>query len=98
MIRDRVHAYRACFRVVTSQPRPWWAFWRKEDELSPVGAAVLRDLARICYANKTTASTDPVAMGVAEGRRQVLLHIQQMLRLTDAEVHRLSNPEGVTYD
>lgn len=91
MIRDRIHAYRACFRVVTA--RPWWQFWKK-DELSPVGAIVLRDLARICYANKTTASKDPVAMGVAEGRRQVLMHIQQMLRLTDAEVHRLSNPEG----
>lgn len=96
MIIDRVHAYRACFRVQTGI-RPWWRFWKREP-LTPASVIVLKDLARVCYANKTTASKDPVAMGVAEGRRQVLMHIQQMLRLTDAEVHRLSNPEGVQDD
>lgn len=93
MIGDRVRAYRACFRV--GHKRPWWKFWQPEGELVPSGVVVLRDLERICYAHKTTAAKDPVAMGVAEGRRQVLMHIQTMLRLTDDEIHRLANPQGV---
>lgn len=91
----RVAAYRACFRVLT--PAPWWQFWRR-GEVSPVGDIVLRDLARICYATKTTASGNPTAMAVAEGRRQVLLHIQRMLDLTDAEIHRLAHPQESDYD
>lgn len=59
---------------------------------------MLRDLARICYANKTTASGNPTAMAAAEGRRQVLLHIQRMLSLTDAEVHRLTEPQENQHD
>lgn len=88
-LRHRVGAYRACFRVAVRAP--WWQFWRR-GELTPAGEIVLRDLARICYANRTTAAKDPVAMGVAEGRRQVLLHLQRMLGLTDDEVHRATQP------
>lgn len=92
MLGDRVRAYRACFRAAPPAPVPWWAPWRR-GRVSPPGEIVLRDLARICFATKTTASKDAVAMGVAEGRRQVLLHVQRMLSLTDAEVHRLTDPQ-----
>lgn len=54
---------------------------------------MLRDLARICYVDKTTASKDPMAMGVAEGRRQVWLHIKTQLSLTDDQIRRLTEPK-----
>lgn len=62
-------------------------------EVSLAGAAVLRDIAQFCGAYKTTAKVspvsrviDPLAMGIAEGRRQVYLHIQRRLNLTDEQI------------
>lgn len=81
-LRETIGAYRACF----------WNSQPVEDagSMSPAGEAVLRDLARICYVNRTTASQSPHAMAVAEGRRQVWLHIQKQLSLTDAQVFRIT--------
>jgi len=88
----RARAYRACFNAGALVRAPWWQFWRGR-ELSPPGEEVLRDLARICYAGKTTAAKDPIAMAVAEGRRQVWLHIRTQLALTDDQISRLTTPE-----
>lgn len=62
-------------------------------EATQAGANVLRDIAQFCGAYTTTAkvspvsrSIDPVAMGIAEGRRQVYLHIQRRLRLSDEKI------------
>lgn len=74
-------AYRALFRLP------------KKAELSPSGALVIADLARICFASKTTAQPNVNAMLIAEGRRQVWLHIQKQLRLTDAQIHYLTTGE-----
>lgn len=82
-LRERVGAYRAFFRTATPVEGD-------NGELNPAGEAVLRDLARFCYVTKTTASANPHAMAVAEGRRQVWLHIQQTLSLTDAQVYRIT--------
>ena len=82
-LRDRAGAYRALFRL----PR------RTSGGLTPPAEIVLRDLMRICYVNKTTAHANPHAMAAAEGRRQVWLHIQRQLSLTDEQINRL-NGEG----
>jgi len=87
-LREKTRAYRACFRAAPHIAAPWWKFWDR-GELSPPGEQVLRDLARICYLHKTTASKDPIAMAVAEGRRQVWLHIKTQLSLTDDQISRL---------
>lgn len=57
-----------------------------------VGAsrAVLKDLARFCYANKTAFHADPRAHAVAEGRREVWLRIQQHLNLSSDELFNLT--------
>ena len=57
--------------------------------------AVLDDLARFCYVNRSTSASNAIAMAVAEGRRQVWLHIQHKLNLTDAQVDRIAyQPEN----
>lgn len=60
------------------------------------GERVLRDLARFCRANKSsvatsrvTGSVDPLATMLAEGRREVFLHISKVLRLTDEQINNL---------
>jgi len=74
---DRVGAYRAMFLAPEGK------------ELSPTARLVLEDLKRICYVTKTTATNNPTAMAVAEGRRQVWLHIQTQLKLTDRQIFQL---------
>lgn len=91
-LREKARAYRACFWAATPIAAPWWKFWRR-GEMNPPGEMVLRDLARICYLHKTTASKDPIAMAVAEGRRQVWLHIKTQLSLTDDQISRLTDPQ-----
>ena len=67
--------------------------------------AVLKDLARFCCANTTTIrvspvgrTIDPLAMAVAEGRREVFLRIAKFLYLTDADIARFLESEGRTND
>lgn len=63
------------------------------DEVTKAGAEVMRDIAQFCGAYNSTAkispisrTVDPLAMAMAEGRRQVYLHIQRRLRLTDDQI------------
>lgn len=62
-------------------------------ELTPAGAAVVRDMARWCGAYRTSfkvspvsRTADPVAMAYAEGRRSAFLRLQAMLKLPDEQV------------
>lgn len=71
--------YRACF----CDP---------DGSLSRAGAAVMRDLAQFAGAYRTTfrlspvtRQGDPLAMARAEGRREMFLRMQAMLRLPDEE-------------
>lgn len=103
-LHNRVAGYRAVFqRRGPDEPlidtAPWWAFWRKATpaELSTGGEIVLRDLARYCYANKSTIvasikspTVDPLAMAYAEGRRDVYLRITGLLNLDVAAVERIA--------
>ncbi len=72
-------------------------FWRAAflDEfgvLTTEGALALKALGDFCHAYKTTAKFSPVmgtldtaAMSFAEGRREVFLFIDEMLKVNDAE-------------
>jgi hypothetical protein len=62
---------------------------------SPNGERVLADLARFCRANVTTMHPDARAHALAEGRREVWLHIQEQLQLTEDELWTLYRPVGV---
>lgn len=62
-------------------------------QVTRAGADVMRDIAQFCGAYNSTAkispinrTVDPLAMAMAEGRRQVYLHIQRRLRLTDDQI------------
>ncbi len=59
-------------------------------ETGPVALVVLADLARICYAQKSTANANPTAMAVAEGRRQVWLYIQTQLGMSLDQLQQLT--------
>lgn len=60
------------------------------------GERVLKDLARFCRANQSTAvvspvtrSVDPVASALAEGRREVYLRITRHLYLDESYLTKL---------
>ncbi len=67
-----------------------------EGRLTPAAAAVLADLKRFCRAETSTVvvspvskTVDPLAMAMAEGRREVWNRIQQHLHLPEREVVQL---------
>lgn len=108
-LNHRAAGYRAVFqRHNPGEPlidgAPWWAFWRKARpaELSPGGAIVLRDLARYCYAGKSTLKVsqvdqhvDALAMAFAEGRRDVFNRITAMLNLEADAIERIAHRNTV---
>jgi hypothetical protein len=61
----------------------------------PPGEEVLADLARFCRATETTMHADARMQANAEGRREVWLHIQEHLQLTEEELWKLCKPRGV---
>lgn len=92
---------RNVFDAPTERMRLWLRRKRDYDavfkthggELTTAGAAVMRDIAQFCKPYATTAKVSPVqreidvhAMLLAEGRRQVYLHIQRRLKLTDDQI------------
>lgn len=77
-----------------------------DDDGRPAGidqAIVLADLARFCNATKPTIrispfskTVDPIAMAIAEGRREVWLRLQAHLRMNDADIANLKDPNEAT--
>jgi hypothetical protein len=55
----------------------------------PGPARVLADLATFCRANQTTVHTDQRASDILAGRREVWLHINQYLQLSEDEIWAL---------
>ena len=81
--------------------RAWLArFTVDGDRLHPEGLEVLRDLARFCDGVTTTARmdgearADPLAMALAEGRRQALLFVLGRLGLAPLDVLLSINDQG----
>lgn len=84
-------AYRRLFLTQTGEP-------------NRDAATILTDLAKFCNAHRTTAirshgntSFDPMAIGIAEGRRQMWLHLMGHLCVSDAAILRLHEQE-MTYE
>jgi hypothetical protein len=89
--------------------RKWFAIERKSTLFKRVfgtvdGRSVLAELSAFSHMEVTTAKAslrtgviDPNAMLIAEGRRQVVLHIAQMLALSYDEIAEMRyNEEGWT--
>ena len=71
-------------------------FLNDDGKIKPEGMAVLRDLARFCYATKSAAKMspksgmiDPYATHIADGRREVHLRIINQINVEDAVFNRL---------
>jgi hypothetical protein len=86
-LRRRKYAYRRLFLG--------------ENGLNADGQTVLADLAKFCRANSSTAmvspvsrSVDPIAMAMAEGRREVWLRISAHLHLDDRVIFNLNEDEN----
>jgi hypothetical protein len=66
---------------------------------NPVAETVLADLKRFCKAQTSTVyvspvsrTIDPIAMAMAEGRREVWNRIQSYLQISDKEIAQLQEP------
>ena len=86
-LRKRRYAYRRLFLG--------------DDGLNADGQTVLADLAKFCRANNSTAivspvsrSVDPIAMAMAEGRREVFLRIIAHLHLDERVKINLNEDEN----
>lgn len=84
----RTYAFRECFNPTTRS-----------------GAIVLDHLRKFCCANRTTqafsrvtATMDPMAMAVSEGRREVWLEIMRITRLTEEQLAAVAVHESSTDD
>jgi hypothetical protein len=71
-----------------------------EDGLNADGQIVLADLAKFCRANSSTAivspvsrSVDPIAMAMAEGRREVWLRLMAHLHIDERVVFNLNEDD-----
>ena len=71
-----------------------------EDGLNADGQVVLADLAKFCRANSSTAivspvsrSVDPIAMAMAEGRREVWLRLMAHLHIDERVVFNLNEED-----
>lgn len=85
-LRRRKYAYRRMFLG--------------ENGLNADGEVVLADLAKFCRANNSTAivspvsrSVDPIAMAMAEGRREVWLRIMAHLHVDERVVFNLNKED-----
>lgn len=87
-ILNRKHAYRAVFMDASG-------------DISRNGEIVLADLRKFCRANSTTVmvspiskSIDPIAMAMAEGRREVWLRLMAHLHIDEKQVFNLEEPDN----
>ena len=75
-------------------------FMDASGNISRDGEIVLADLRKFCRANSSTVmvspiskSIDPIAMGMAEGRREVWLRLMAHLHIDEKQVFNLQEPD-----
>lgn len=59
---------------------------------SPDGKAVAADLVAFCFGRKSTFDADPRVHAYNEGKRAVLMRIQEFTNLTMEEIYALRGP------
>lgn len=90
-------------RRVLTRRQSYRSVFRLDETGRPLGhdaVTVLADLRRFCNADRPTTrvspiskSIDPIAMAIAEGRREVWLRIQAHLRMDDSDIAKLQEFE-----
>jgi hypothetical protein len=87
-ILNRKHAYRA-------------VFFDASGNVSPNAEIVLADLKKFCRAQSTTVTVspiskniDPLAMAMAEGRREVWMRLMAHLHIDEKQVFNLEEPNN----
>jgi hypothetical protein len=87
---DKIFNRKRCYQLI---------FLDGDGKVNPNAEVVLADLKRFCRAQTSTAmvspitkSIDPIAMAMAEGRREVWNRIQAHLHLEDKTVTNLRDP------
>lgn len=87
-ILNRKRAYRSVFMDASGN-------------ISRDGEAVLADLRKFCRATSSTVmvspvskTIDPIAMAMAEGRREVFMRIQGYLHINEKQVFNLQEPDN----
>lgn len=87
-ILNRKHAYRR-------------TFFDANGDIGPFAEIVLADLRKFCRATSTTVtvspiskSIDPIAMAMAEGRREVWMRIMAHLHIDEKTVFQLEEPDN----
>ena len=79
-------------------------FWRRQKRNyqlafgSPAGNDVLIDLAKFCYADRSTFDADPRVHAALEGRREVWLRIQNHLRFNSTQLAELYSGRRIMKD
>lgn len=96
MIGNLTKAVRRIINRKTSYRR---IFQDASGNISPDAEIVLADLRRFCRATSTTVMVspiskqiDPIAMAMAEGRREVWLRIMAHLHIDEKQVFNLEEP------
>lgn len=98
MIGNLTKAVRRIINRKTSYRR---IFQDASGNISPDAEIVLADLRRFCRATSTTVTVspisktiDPIAMAMAEGRREVWLRIMAHLHIDEKQVFNLEEPNN----
>lgn len=79
--------------LTLNRARAFQSVFGTPGNMTPEQKAVIRLLAKLCHVNSssvaispTTQQTDPYAVFVSEGRREVFLHINHYLGLSQADI------------
>lgn len=93
-VARRLFARREAYRALFVGP---------DGRLSPYGERVLKDLAKFCRADRSTATVSPVsrtidphAMAIAEGRREVFLRIVNTINMDVTQLMNMSIQNDMT--
>jgi hypothetical protein len=73
--------------VLVERKKAYQFTFNKEDMSNRLA---LQDMAKFCFAAKSTFDPDPRIHALREGRREVWLRISQYLNLTDDEIWNLT--------
>lgn len=79
--------------ITLNRARAFQSVFGTPGNMTPEQKVVIRLLAKLCHVNSssvaispTTQQTDPYAVFVSEGRREVFLHINHYLGLSQADI------------